>query len=88
MLEKSRVVFQNEYETTFHIFYFLFAGLSAEEKLRFGLLMSPKKYRFMSNANVENCMSSENEEKFLFIKDSLNTIGFSKDVGLKKSKRF
>ena len=80
LLEKSRVVYQNEFESTFHIFYLLFAGLTGEEKLRYGLLRSPKKYRFMSNTNLENCMSTENEEKFLAIRQSLNTIGFLDEV--------
>lgn len=80
LLEKSRVVYQNEYESTFHIFYLLFAGLSAEEKLRYGLLRSPKKFRFLSNTNVDSCMSSEKEENFLAIKKSLNTIGFVNEV--------
>jgi myosin heavy subunit len=80
LLEKSRIVYQNEYESTFHIFYLLFAGLTAGEKIRYGLLRSPKKYRFMSNTNVENCMSTENEEKFLAIRQSMNTIGFLSEV--------
>jgi myosin heavy subunit len=78
LLEKSRVVYQNEYESTFHIFSLLFAGLSGEEKLRYNLLRPPKQYRFLSNASLEGCcVSNENEERFLSIKKSLMTIGFT-----------
>lgn len=77
LLEKSRVVYQNEYESTFHIFHLLFAGLTGEEKLRYNLLRPPKQYRFLSNASLESCVSNENEERFLAIKKSLLTIGFT-----------
>lgn len=30
----------------------------------------------MSNTNIDSCLSSRNEEEFLAIKKSLNTIGF------------
>ncbi len=47
LLEKSRVAFQSEHESTFHIFSQLFAGLTNAEKLQFGLVRSPEKYRYM-----------------------------------------
>lgn len=80
LLEKSRIVFQNNYESTFHIFYLLFAGLTVDEKLRYSLVKPPDKYRFMSNTNLEHCMSIENEEKFFAIRESMNTIGFLSEV--------
>lgn len=87
LLEKSRVVYQNVYESTFHIFYLLFAGLTVDEKLRYHLVKSPDQYRFMSNTNLENCMSFENEEKFNAIRESMNTIGFSSEVTLMRKKK-
>lgn len=80
LLEKSRVVYQNEYESTFHIFYLLFSGLNAEEKGKYHLKLH-KKYRFMSNTTIDNCMTPENQEKFRGIRQSMNTIGFSQEVG-------
>lgn len=44
LLEKSRVIFQNPKEENFHIFYYMFAGLTDELKEDLGLA-SPEKYR-------------------------------------------
>ena len=79
LLEKSRVAFQSDYESTFHIFSHLFAGLSCAEKLQYGLLRSPEKYRYMPKTS-SSCMSLENEEKFNAIRKSMATIGFMNDV--------
>lgn len=45
LLEKSRVVHQDDGEQNFHIFYFMLAGISAEDKEMYGLL-EPKRYRW------------------------------------------
>uniref|UniRef100_A0A8C2K773 Uncharacterized protein n=1 Tax=Cyprinus carpio TaxID=7962 RepID=A0A8C2K773_CYPCA len=45
LLEKSRVVHQDEGEQNFHIFYFMLAGISTEDKEIYGLL-DPTRYRF------------------------------------------
>ncbi|XP_041373643.1 myosin-IIIb-like [Gigantopelta aegis] len=48
LLEKSRVVRQNEGEENFHIFSYLFAGLTQESSQLFGL-GDPHKYRYFSS---------------------------------------
>lgn len=45
LLEKSRVVRHDTGERNFHIFYYMFAGLSSEEKEMYGLL-DPSLYRY------------------------------------------
>ncbi|XP_010126801.1 PREDICTED: unconventional myosin-VIIa-like, partial [Chlamydotis macqueenii] len=47
LLEKSRVVQQDTGERNFHIFYYMFAGLSLKEKEMYGLL-DPSLYRYFT----------------------------------------
>lgn len=44
LLEKSRVVHQDEGERNFHIFYCMLAGISSQDKEMYGLL-DPTQYR-------------------------------------------
>lgn len=54
LLEKSRVVQQNAGERNYHIFYYLFAGLSPEQ-LNINLLKDPAEHRFVKDIfGVEN----------------------------------
>ena len=46
LLEKSRVVHQDEGERNFHIFYCMLAGISPEDKDMYGLL-DPTQYRWV-----------------------------------------
>lgn len=46
-MEKSRVVHQDEGEKNFHIFYFMLAGISPDDKEMYGLL-DPTQYRWVT----------------------------------------
>uniref|UniRef100_A0ABM0M8X5 Unconventional myosin-XVI-like n=1 Tax=Saccoglossus kowalevskii TaxID=10224 RepID=A0ABM0M8X5_SACKO len=80
LLEKSRVVYQSNGESNFHIFYLMFAGLSPDEYKKFGI-ESPRKHRYLSGSSekFKSLMTQENRERFGEIRDCLEAIGFSKD---------
>ncbi|XP_073974328.1 myosin heavy chain 10 isoform X3 [Rhodnius prolixus] len=52
LLEKSRAIRQAKDERTFHIFYQLLAGASAEQRKEF-ILEDPKHYHFLTNGMVQ-----------------------------------
>ncbi|XP_071844777.1 myosin-IIIb-like isoform X2 [Apostichopus japonicus] len=76
LLEKSRVIFQNPKEENFHIFYYMFAGLTDELKEDLGLA-SPEKYRYLGNGpckiktDPNGLLSSYNE-----LINALDLVGF------------
>ncbi|XP_069104631.1 unconventional myosin-XVI-like [Argopecten irradians] len=80
LLEKSRVVFQNEGECNYHIFYWMFSGLTPEES-RFLKLSSITSHRYMRHKGIDpkSLVHTENREKFLELKDCLKFIGFTQD---------
>ncbi|XP_021377760.1 unconventional myosin-XVI-like isoform X4 [Mizuhopecten yessoensis] len=80
LLEKSRVVFQNEGECNYHIFYWMFSGLTPEES-HFLKLQSITAHRYMRHKGIDpdSLVNSENREKFLELKECLKFIGFTQD---------
>ncbi|XP_048728480.2 myosin-IIIb-like isoform X2 [Ostrea edulis] len=81
MLEKSRVIHCGNGERSFHIFYYMFAGLSENEVNRY-YLSRPEHYRitdpghatpvFMSKADYE-----QHGSRFAELKEGMNNTGFS-----------
>ncbi|XP_038051268.1 unconventional myosin-XVI-like [Patiria miniata] len=79
LLEKSRVVYQGQRERNFHIFYLMYAGLSEEEKIEFGL-SSAENHRYLNKGHdVRKAVNTACKLKFQSVRDCLHLIGFSKD---------
>eukprot|EP00117_Sycon_ciliatum_P019794 scpid7575/ scgid4248/ Myosin-IIIa len=80
LLEKSRVVTQNEGERNFHIFYLMFAGLTSEEKEKYEL-HEASDYKYLFNANSGNSKIANRElaQMKVFFKevtDAMKVVGF------------
>ena len=80
LLEKSRIVYQPKRERNFHIFYMMYAGLSAEEKAKFRL-SKPSQHRCLTanGMSLEGVFDQTKREEFQEIRDCLQAIGFSKE---------
>ncbi|KAM8793019.1 myosin-IIIb-like [Eudromia elegans] len=75
LLEKSRVVQQDTGERNFHIFYYMFAGLSSEKKEMYGLL-DPSLYRYISGRFGTEDVAQHWKHKYQEVCNALDMVGF------------
>ncbi|GAB0202976.1 myosin-IIIb-like [Grus japonensis] len=75
LLEKSRVVQQDTGERNFHIFYYMFAGLSLEKKEMYGLL-DPSLYRYISGRFGTQDVAQRWKHKYQEVCNALDMVGF------------
>ncbi|KAJ7385785.1 hypothetical protein OS493_013819 [Desmophyllum pertusum] len=79
LLEKSRIVSQAPEERNYHVFYYLLAGASPEDKEELHLT-KPEEYCYL---NQNECYSLEGIDEvyeFLRLKKSMEMVGFTADV--------
>ncbi|KAK7125339.1 hypothetical protein R3I93_020882 [Phoxinus phoxinus] len=75
LLEKSRVVHQDEGEQNFHIFYFMLAGISTEDKEIYGLL-DPTHYRYLNGRfGLEDVVQTW-RVKYAEVCNAMDMVGF------------
>ncbi|XP_073685794.1 myosin-IIIb [Garra rufa] len=75
LLEKSRVVHQDEGEQNFHIFYFMLAGISAEDKEMYGLL-DPTRYRYLNGRFGQDDLVQTWRGKYAEVCNAMDMVGF------------
>ncbi|KAK5645798.1 hypothetical protein RI129_004262 [Pyrocoelia pectoralis] len=76
LLEKSRIVSQNEGERNYHIFYSMLAGLSKEEKKRLDL-GNASDYKYLKGGKMLTCSGRNEVTEFADIRASMKVLNFS-----------
>uniref|UniRef100_A0A4W3IC10 Myosin-IIIb-like n=1 Tax=Callorhinchus milii TaxID=7868 RepID=A0A4W3IC10_CALMI len=75
LLEKSRVVHRDEGERNFHIFYYMFAGISAADQEVYGLL-DPKFYRYLNHKYGNKETVQQWGTKYHEVCNAMDMVGF------------
>ncbi|CAG9814531.1 unnamed protein product [Phaedon cochleariae] len=81
LLEKSRIVSQNDGERNYHIFYSMLAGISKEEKKRLELA-DAESYNYLKAGRTFTCAGRNEQNEFSDIVAAFKVLNFSdKTVG-------
>ncbi|KAL8177767.1 UNVERIFIED_CONTAM: Unconventional myosin-If [Gekko kuhli] len=76
LLEKSRVVSQNESERNFHIYYQLIEGASQQQKQNLGL-MNPDYYYYLNQSETYKVDGTDDRSEFQDTMNAMDVIGIS-----------
>lgn len=79
LLEKSRVVSQNSGERSFHIFYQLLAGVSAEDRENLGVT-APDYYFYLNQSAVYDVEDVSDKKEFAETMAAMDVVGLSHDA--------
>lgn len=74
LLEKSRVVSQNEHERNFHVYYQLIEGASQEQRQNLGI-MSPDYYYYLNQSDTYQVEGTDDRSDFLETMNAMQVIG-------------
>ncbi|XP_015270241.1 PREDICTED: unconventional myosin-If [Gekko japonicus] len=76
LLEKSRVVSQNESERNFHVYYQLIEGASQQQKQNLGL-MNPDYYYYLNQSETYKVDGTDDRSEFQDTMNAMDVIGIS-----------
>uniref|UniRef100_A0A3Q3G356 Osteoclast-stimulating factor 1 n=1 Tax=Kryptolebias marmoratus TaxID=37003 RepID=A0A3Q3G356_KRYMA len=79
LLEKSRVVSQNESERNFHIYYQLIEGASAQQKEGLGI-MTPDYYYYLNQSGTYKVDGTNDSKDFQETMEAMQVIGIPGDI--------
>ncbi|XP_063627273.1 unconventional myosin-IXa-like [Cydia splendana] len=78
LLEKSRICSQGRNERNYHVFYYLLAGASEQEREQLHLL-SVDKYHYLSRTGCSVVPGVDEQYEFSRLKQSMEMVGFTMD---------
>ncbi|XP_013140302.1 PREDICTED: unconventional myosin-IXa-like [Papilio polytes] len=78
LLEKSRICSQGRNERNYHVFYYLLAGASEQEREQLHLL-SVDKYNYLSKTGCSVVPGVDEQYEFSRLKQSMDMVGFTLD---------
>ncbi|KAF2369108.1 Protein kinase C-like phorbol ester/diacylglycerol-binding domain [Trinorchestia longiramus] len=76
LLEKSRICSQALNERSYHVFYYLLAGASPQERSSLNLLR-PKDYNYLNQSKCYSIEGCDEQFEFLRLKQSMEMVGFT-----------
>uniref|UniRef100_A0AAX7UHD3 Osteoclast-stimulating factor 1 n=1 Tax=Astatotilapia calliptera TaxID=8154 RepID=A0AAX7UHD3_ASTCA len=79
LLEKSRVVSQNENERNFHIYYQLIEGASAQQREALGI-MTPDYYYYLNQSGTYKVDGTNDSKDFQETMEAMQVIGIPGDI--------
>lgn len=75
LLEKSRIVFQNNGERNYHIFYCLVTGLTADERKKLEL-SRPQDFNYLNSGQMLTCDGRNDALEFADIRSAFKVLNF------------